>query len=89
MPTVAESGLPGFDAPAWNGVLVPARTPAAIISKLHAELVKDLMLPDVLERIATLGFEPVGNTPAQYGVFLRAELAKWAKLAKEIGAKAE
>ncbi len=89
VPTVAESGLPGFDAPAWNGVLVPARTPPAIINKLHAELVKDLMLPDVLERIALLGFEPVGNTPQEYGVFLRAELAKWAKLAKEIGAKAE
>ena len=89
VPTVAESGLPGFDAPAWNGVLVPARTPAAIINKLHAELVKDLMLSDVLERIALLGFEPVGNSPQEYGVFLRVELAKWAKLAKEIGAKAE
>lgn len=89
VPTIAESGLAGFDAPAWNGVLVPARTPPAIINKLHAELVKDLMLPDVLERIALLGFEPVGNTPQEYGVFLRAELAKWAKLAKEIGAKAE
>ncbi len=67
---------------------MPARTPAAVITKLHTELVKDL-LPDVLERIALLGFEPVGNTPQEYGVFLRAELAKWAKLAKEIGAKAE
>src|SRR4051812_2307244 len=89
VPTVAESGLPGFDAPAWNGVLVPARTPPAVISKLHAELVKDLMMPDVLERIAPLGFEAVGNTPQEFGVFLRAELAKWAKVAKEIGAKAE
>jgi len=89
VPTVAESGLPGFDAPAWNGVLVPARTPVAVIMKLHAELVRDLMLPDVLERIAVLGFEPVGNTPQEFGVFLRAELVKWSKVAKEIGAKAE
>ena len=89
VPTIAESGLPGFDAPAWNGVLVPARTPPAIIHKLHAEIVKDLKLPDVLERITALGFEPVGNTPEEFGLFLKAELAKWAKVARELGAKAE
>lgn len=89
VPTIAESGLLGFDAPAWNGVLVPARTPRTVITQLHAELVKDLKLPDVLERITALGFEPVGNTPQEFGVFLQAELAKWAKVAKEIGAKAE
>ena len=89
VPTVAESGLPGFDAPAWNGVLVPARTPQTVIAKLNAELVRNLKLPDVLERIAPLGFEPVGNTPQEFGEFLRAELAKWAKVAKELGAKAE
>ena len=55
----------------------------------HAEIVKDLKLPDVLERITALGFEPVGSTPEEFGVFLKAELAKWAKVAKEIGAKAE
>jgi len=89
VPTIAESGLAGFDAPAWNGVLVPARTPRPVIAQLHAEIVKDLKLPDVLERITALGFEPVGNTPEEFGVFLKAELAKWAKVAKEIGAKAE
>jgi tripartite-type tricarboxylate transporter receptor subunit TctC len=89
VPTIAESGLPGFDAPAWNGVLVPARTPRTIIAKLHAEIVKDLKLPDVLERITALGFEPVGNTPEEFDVFLKAELAKWAKVARAIGAKAE
>jgi tripartite-type tricarboxylate transporter receptor subunit TctC len=89
VPTIAESGLPGFDAPAWNGVLVPASTPQAIIAKLHAELVKDLKLPDVLERIAALGFEPVGSTPQEFGEFVKRELAKWAKVAKELGAKAE
>ena len=89
VPTIAESGLPGFDAPAWNGVLVPARTPPAIIHKLHAEIVKDLKLPAVLERITALGFEPVGNTPEEFGLFLKAELAKWAKVARELGAKAE
>jgi len=89
VPTIAESGLAGFDAPAWNGVLVPARTPRPVIAQLHAEIVKDLKLPDVLERITALGFEPVGSTPEEFGVFLKAELAKWAKVAKEIGAKAE
>ena len=89
VPTIAEAGLAGFDAPAWNGVLVPARTPRPVIAQLHAEIVKDLKLPDVLERITALGFEPVGSTPEEFGVFLKAELAKWAKVAKEIGAKAE
>jgi tripartite-type tricarboxylate transporter receptor subunit TctC len=89
VPTIAETGLAGFDAPAWNGVLVPARTPRPVIAQLHAEIVKDLKLPDVLERITALGFEPVGNTPEEFSVFLKAELAKWAKVAKEIGAKAE
>jgi len=89
VPTIAEAGLAGFDAPAWNGVLVPARTPRPVIAQLHAEIVKDLKLPDVLERITALGFEPVGSTPEVFGVFLKAELAKWAKVAKEIGAKAE
>ncbi len=89
VPTVAESGLPGFDAPAWNGVLVPAQTPRPVIAKLHAEIVKDLKLPDVRERITALGFEPVGSTPQEFGVFLQAELAKWAKVARALGAKAE
>ena len=75
MPTIAEAGLAGFDAPAWNGVLVPARTPRPVIAQLHAEIVKDLKLPDVLERITALGFEPVGSTPEEFGVFLKAELA--------------
>ena len=89
LPTVAESGLPGFEAPAWNGVLMPAGTPNAIITKIHAEIMKSLKQPDVLEKIGLLGFEPVGSTPAEFGGFIKAELAKWAKVAKDSGAKAE
>jgi tripartite-type tricarboxylate transporter receptor subunit TctC len=89
LPTVAESGLPGFEAPAWNGVLAPAGTPPAIVGKLHTEILKNLKQPDVLEKIGALGFEPVGSTPAEFGDFVKAELAKWAKVARDSGAKAE
>ena len=89
LPTVAESGLPGFEAPAWNGVLVPAGTPPAIIAKLNAEILKNLKQQEFLDKIAVLGFEPVGSTPAEFGDFVKAELAKWAKVAKDSGAKAE
>jgi len=89
LPTLAESGLPGFDAPAWNGLLVPAGTPAPVVAKLHAEIVRNLKMPDVLERIAVLGFEPVGSTPNDFGEFIKAELAKWARVAKVAGAKVE
>ncbi len=89
LPTVAESGLPGFEAPAWNGVLAPAGTPAAIIGKLNAEILKNLRQTEFLEKIAVLGFEPIGSTPAEFGDFVKAELAKWAKVAKDSGAKAE
>ena len=61
-------------------------TPQAIIAKLNTELVNDLRLPDVTERITALGFEPVGSTPQEFGEFLKTELAKWAKVAKEAGA---
>ncbi|MBC7779795.1 MAG: tripartite tricarboxylate transporter substrate binding protein [Proteobacteria bacterium] len=89
LPTLAESGLAGFDAPAWNGVLVPAQTPGAVVTTLHQEIVRALKLPDVVERMTTLSFEPVGNSPREFGVFLNAELAKWAKVAKEAGARVE
>jgi tripartite-type tricarboxylate transporter receptor subunit TctC len=89
LPTLAESGLPGFDAPAWNGVLAPAGTPAPVIARLHDEVIKNLRLQDVLERIAALGFEPVGSSPQEFGEFIKVELAKWAKVAKAAGARAE
>ena len=89
LPTMAESGLPGFDAPAWNGVLVAARTPAPIIAKLTGEILHALKMPDVLERMAALSFEPVGSTPTAFGAFLNEDLVKWAKVAKEAGARAD
>jgi tripartite-type tricarboxylate transporter receptor subunit TctC len=89
VPTVAESGLAGFNVSAWNGVLAPARTPAAVVAKLHDEIVKVLKEPDVIKRIAGFGFEPVGSTQAEFGAFVKSEVAQWARVAKESGAKVE
>lgn len=89
LPTVAESGLPGFEAPAWNGILAPAGTPATVVNKINAEVLKNLKQQEFLDKIAVLGFEPVGSTPAEFGDFVKAELVKWAKVAKDSGARAE
>ena len=89
LPTVAESGLPGFDVFGWNGLLAPAGTPAPVIAKLHAETVKALQNREVRERIATFGFEPVGSTPEEFGEFVRNDIARWAKVVKESGARAD
>lgn len=89
LPTMIEAGVADFEALAWNGMMVPAKTPRDIIAKLQAESAKSLRLPDVQERIAALGFEAVGNTPQEFALFLRSELDKWARVAKATGAKAE
>jgi len=89
LPTVAESGLPGFDVFGWNGVLAPAGTPAPVIAKLQAEMVRALKLPEVRERIAGFGFEPVGSTPEEFAEFVKVDIARWAKVVKESGARVE
>jgi tripartite-type tricarboxylate transporter receptor subunit TctC len=89
LPTVAESGLPGFDVFGWNGVLVPAGTPQPVIAKLHDVMIAAIKQPEVRERMAGFGFEPIGNTPEQFGAFVREDVARWAKLVKETGAKVE
>lgn len=87
VPTVAESGLPGFDALQWFGVYAPAGTPRDVITRLNADLVKILRLPDVRETLANLGAEVVGNTPEQFAEFQRADAAKWARVVKASGAR--
>ena len=89
VPTVAESGLPGFEALQWFGVFVPAGTPKDVVSRLHGEIVKLLKLPDVRERLASLGAEVVGNSPEQFAAFQKADSAKWAKVVKQSGARIE
>lgn len=89
VPTMSESGLPGFEVTSWNGVLVPAGTPKEIITQLHSEIVKVLQMPDVKERLSSLGADPVGNTPEQFATFIQAEIKKWAKVIKDSGARVD
>jgi tripartite-type tricarboxylate transporter receptor subunit TctC len=87
VPTVAESGLPGFDALQWFGVFAPAGTPRDVITRLNGDLVKILRMPDVRDTLANLGAEVVGNTPEQFAEFQRTDAAKWAKVVKASGAR--
>lgn len=89
VPTVAESGFPGFDAMGWFGFFAPAGTPADIINRLNAEVRAVLAMPEVRERILATGNEPWWSTPEEFGVFVRAEIVKWARAVKESGASAD
>ncbi len=90
VPTMVEAGIPGYEATAWFGMLAPAGTPPDIVNKLNAEVNRVLKMPDVLARISQQGSaEIVGGSPAQFGDFIRAEVAKWAQVIKETGVKAE
>lgn len=83
VPTVAEAGVPGYVSSAWFGLVAPAATPKDVISKLAAETARVVQLPDVKPRIADLGAEPVGGTPAEFSSHIKAEIAKWAKVIKD------
>ncbi len=89
VPTMTEAGYPDIDGEAWFAVIVPAKTPKDIIALLHREIVKIVTLPDMKERLAALGFEAVGNTPEECAAQFRAELAKWGKVIREAGIKAQ
>jgi len=90
VPTLDEQGLRGFELTQWQGVLVPAGTPRAIIDKLHDGIVKALKMPDVIERLSTQGGnELIGNTPEQFGQKIRGDLAKYAKLVRDAHVKVE
>ena len=89
LPTISESGLAGFDANNWYGLVVPAKTPRAIIDQLNAEVTKVLNMPDVKTTLFNQGLDPAPGTPEQFGAYIRSERAKWAKVIKESGAKAE
>ena len=89
LPTISEAGVNGYEAGTWYGVLVPAGTAKDIIARLHSESVKLLKMPDVKTRLDTAGFETIGNTPEQFGTYIRTEIDKWAKVVKASGARAD
>ena len=89
IPTIAESGIPGYEVATFYGVSAPAKTPRPIVDRLHGEIVKVLNAPDIRQKLQDLGADPVGNTPEQYTAFMQAEIAKWTKVIKAAGIKGE
>jgi len=83
IPTIAESGYPGFDAIGWHGILAPAKTPPAIVDKLNAEIVKALKDPATKALLETQAMQPVGNTPQEFAAFIKQDIALWQQVATQ------
>ncbi len=89
VPTIAEAGVPGYEATSWQGLSAPAKFPAPILALLHGRLLKIMAVPEVQTRIVELGAEPVGDTPAEFARFIRSEYEKWGPIIKQTGARAD
>jgi tripartite-type tricarboxylate transporter receptor subunit TctC len=89
LPTMAEAGVPGYEVIGWNGIVAVKGTSPAIVSRLHTEVAAILRTPEVKQRLAALGAEPVGNTPAEFGAFIKAEMARWGTIIREKGIRSE
>jgi tripartite-type tricarboxylate transporter receptor subunit TctC len=89
VPTIAEAGVPSYDATSWFGILAPAGTSEPVVTRLQGAIVQALGEPEMRQRMADLGAEPVGDTPAEFGQFIAAEIAKWAKVVNDAGVKLE
>ena len=89
LPTIAEAGVKGYEVSTWYGVLAPAKTSKAIVTKLHGEIIRLIAVPDTKEKLLSQGFEPVGSTPEEFGAYIKSEIAKWAKVIKTAKIKAE
>jgi len=89
LPTIAESGFAGYEATAWQGLVGPAGMPPDVVRRLNQTLAKVMALPAVRERLISGGLDPVADTPEEFGRFIRSEISKWSKIAKDVGAKAE
>ena len=85
LPTVAEAGVPGYEAISWTGIAAPAATPAAIVTRVQGDVARVLQLPDIRERFSKDGIEPVGSTPEQFASHIRSEREKWGKVVKSAG----
>jgi tripartite-type tricarboxylate transporter receptor subunit TctC len=85
VPTIAESGFPGYEISSWQGLVAPAGTPVDIVNKINGEAVAMIRSPEVAQRIAYEGAEPVGNTPAQFAAKVKSEVAKWGKVMRDAG----
>ena len=88
LPTVAESGVPGYQALQWMGLVAPANTPRAIVDRLYRETARLVQSPELRDRLLEIGNDPVGSTPEQFSAFIKSEIPKWAKIAKGAGIKA-
>ncbi len=84
IPTVAESGVPGFEASTWYGVLAPAGTPAAIVGKLHTDMATAINAPDIRKHLLDLGMSPLANTPREFADVIRHDMARWGKLIRSL-----
>jgi tripartite-type tricarboxylate transporter receptor subunit TctC len=89
LPTVAEAGVPGFEAITWHGVVVPAATPAPLVERLNRDIVSALAQPDLRERLAALGAEVRAGTPSEFADYIASEIPKWSKVVRESGARIE
>lgn len=89
LPTIAESGFAGYEATAWQGLVGPAGMPPDVVGRLNQTLAKVMAMPAVRERLIAGGLDPVADTPEEFGRFIRSEISKWSKIAKDVGAKAE
>lgn len=87
VPTIAEAGVPGYEATTWNGIVAPRGVPKAVVAKLNAEINQALQAPALRQRFAALGAEPVGGTPEQFGELIRSEYAKWGDVIRRSGAR--
>jgi tripartite-type tricarboxylate transporter receptor subunit TctC len=89
VPTLAESGLPGYEIGSWQGVFGPAGIPPEIVKRLNTEIVKIINAPDVQKKLVELGAEPVANSPEEFAAFVKTEVVKWGDVVKKSGAKVD
>jgi tripartite-type tricarboxylate transporter receptor subunit TctC len=89
VPTLAEAGVPGYEATSWNGIFAPAKTPRPIINRIHTDVVKILQTPDIREKLMAAGSDPVGSTPEAFLAYVKSELARWGKLIRDNNIRGE